>query len=76
MTREKCPECGAYLVLVNGKVKCSSSKCKYKEDAKSIEFKFNNEQKLEKNEEILIGKFDDSIVSIGDDLQTLVNKCL
>ena len=27
----KCPDCGAYLVSVNGKVKCSSKSCKYGE---------------------------------------------
>ena len=31
-TGKKCPECGAYLVSVNGKVKCSSKSCKYTED--------------------------------------------
>ena len=31
-TGEKCPECGAYLVKVNGKVKCSNKDCKYKEE--------------------------------------------
>ena len=30
-TGKKCPECGAYLVSVNGKVKCSSKSCKYGE---------------------------------------------
>ena len=33
-TGKKCPECGAYLVNVDGKIKCSSKKCKYTEDAK------------------------------------------
>ena len=31
-TGKKCPECGAYLVSVNGKVRCSSKSCKYTED--------------------------------------------
>lgn len=30
-TGKKCPDCGAYLVSVNGKVKCSSKSCKYGE---------------------------------------------
>lgn len=34
-TGEKCPDCGAYLIEVNGKVKCSEKKCKYVKDAKS-----------------------------------------
>ena len=34
-TGEKCPDCGAYLIEVNGKVKCSDKKCKYVKDAKS-----------------------------------------
>ncbi|MBQ9104082.1 MAG: type I DNA topoisomerase [Clostridia bacterium] len=28
-TGEKCPECGSYLIEVEGQVKCSSKKCKY-----------------------------------------------
>ena len=31
-TGKKCPECGAYLVSVNGKIKCSSKSCKYSEE--------------------------------------------
>lgn len=31
-TGEKCPECGAYLIKVGKKIKCSSKSCKYKKD--------------------------------------------
>ena len=30
-TGKKCPKCGAYLISVNDKVKCSNKKCDYKE---------------------------------------------
>lgn len=30
-TGHKCPKCGAYLVAVNGKVKCSAKSCDYRE---------------------------------------------
>ena len=28
-TGEKCPDCGAYLIKVNNKIKCSSKSCKF-----------------------------------------------
>ena len=31
----KCPDCGSYLIQVEGKIRCSNKKCKYSEDAKS-----------------------------------------
>ncbi len=34
-TGKKCPVCGEYLISVEGKVKCSSKKCNYEENAKS-----------------------------------------
>ena len=33
-TGEKCPECDAYLIQVNGEVKCSGKNCKYTKNAK------------------------------------------
>ena len=34
-TDKKCPKCNSYLVIVDGKLKCSNAKCDYTEDAKS-----------------------------------------
>ena len=34
-TGKLCPQCGEYLVNIDGKIKCSNKKCKYEEDAKS-----------------------------------------
>ena len=34
-TGEKCPTCGAYLISVDGAVKCSSKKCNYTKNAKN-----------------------------------------
>ncbi len=38
-TGDKCPVCGEYLVMKDGKIKCSSKTCKYKIDAKTDEDK-------------------------------------
>ena len=34
-TGKKCPDCGAYLIDVEGKEACSNKKCNSKKDAKN-----------------------------------------